>query len=921
MKKFEERKTAYRRIALGVVGACTLGLLAFPGVSNAGVQKEANNAAITAGVDVVSRAFSDRAKETLSQEDYEKLVAEDYKKSGGMVRFGNYRKRFEVRKTTMFIGTYLIEFDGLNETYYRSANLSKSQHNQNIAYYKSEIFKEDALGDGETADDVWVTLNDANLSKLSTGPQTRESGLDEYWISAVVTSEGVFDPMTGEEKDLTDPYDLMALPELKPLKDKYDEIENTPGRTEEQTLHNYYTRNLIISTDADADRADADTFATYSGHGRNEITNKCDVEINALKAYYKKIKPDENGEENEKERAAVVLDLYTRLDAKRRVEVYKFLSVDVEDRTAALNKLEQMLRARAMDETKSFTADEDYIAAAQQSLANCKETYQQCLTMQMLPGTTVLSEYRYRQCERLIDVAYENKLDEDGETILNLILAANHIGAEKVVDQNVECTVLTTALVPDCTSRYEEKVIAPVTKEYIAAERDEKSDEVKKEIVTAQYDDAVKQMQELEFLIQATTTRMDTEQAAALIQEHIVLCDLWKTMVFDDPYGPLAGHCIQLYRDWLLKLYKSVTGEDYDDGSGSDEDEIDYDALRQRAEEEDDPEALRMLDVLEGQNKNVEETEGGNTNVTDLSMFLNGISSLDNKGLLDLLAGMVKKDVSNGNYGSLESFARAAGDSGYDMSDFLNGLDDTAKDLADKAYRDGADRDSDRNGENYNDGNGADVNLKDYDLDTGDQLGKGDLTDEQLANLIKDLFGAAFEDLSPDIQGAIVVAFNRYGKAHNATNVLAYARMLLSKMIADKNPLVYAQYEADQTAEYISLGAVDYSRAYTNYRYVIYDGVDTLTGVMGGGSFSFAGNRATDGNGEPTDLKREVGYQVDDYIKAGTRYAYVCEADSLKLIMESAEYIVDTDWGVLVTQDMEDIVAKIMELLAEMAGV
>ena len=135
MKKTQVRKTAYKHISLVLCSALLCGTL-FTGASYARYRQPVEEAASDKAESILNNSLKDLAKDTITQEEYEALVAEDYKTSGGMVKFGNYRKRFNVRKTTLFIGTYLIEFSALNETYYRLAGISKTQRNQNIEFYK-----------------------------------------------------------------------------------------------------------------------------------------------------------------------------------------------------------------------------------------------------------------------------------------------------------------------------------------------------------------------------------------------------------------------------------------------------------------------------------------------------------------------------------------------------------------------------------------------------------------------------------------------------------------------------------------------------------------------------------------------------------------------------------------------------------------
>ena len=953
MKKTQVRKTAYKHISLVLCSALVCGTL-FTGASYARYRQPVEEAAFDKAESILNNSLKDLAKDTITQEEYEALVAEDYKTSGGMVKFGNYRKRFNVRKTTLFIGTYLIEFSALNETYYRLAGISKTQRNQNIEFYKSEIHS----SEDKKSDDVWVELVGADYAALTAGDNKAESDLDGYWISCVITDEGAFDPMTGEEKDITgdDLYDLINLPEMVPLKNKYNEIEEKAGRTGDEEIHNYYTRNLIISIDENADAKDKETFDLYADNGRNDVTNRCDIEINALKAFHKIY----SGEEDEltAEKASVILDLYAREDARRRVEIYGFLAVGNGTEPSALNCLENMIDDRDSKGISGFKADDEYKAAIEESLKNCKESYNLYLSMVPTRGTTVLSEYRFLWGSQMLDAAYDNKLDEDGEKWLRYIMAANNIGAGEIKDQEFETVVLQTALLPEGIKRFENKVLTEVSKEYTEALVEKKSEDAKNTILMDQYNDAVSQMQELEFLIKAVCDRLERPDALNLVQEQIEIATMWKTLVFDDPYGPLAEYCIDLYIDWLYKLYQEIMEGDVDFDIN---DAIsDFDDAKKRAEEEGDLEKLKKLEALEDEyDKNRRKGNGdgdGLDGFPSADAFRDDIDKMTPDGLVSDLGNHINDDLGKRNYTSYDAYLRLLGDLGFDKGnlgdiDYGSGIggsdsgDGSGNGNGDGSggsggnglnkndpYADGQDRSKKRDNEDYgkyygdkdgSNGDGSDkpwndISAFDNELNGGNDGGEYDLTDSQIEDLLKSLYGVSFDELDPDAQAAIVVALNRYGKMHNAQNILDYARKLLTKIMGNKNPLVYAQYEGDHTAEYVSLGAMDYSRIFTGFRYVFIDGVDTVSQTEGTASYSFVGNRVTLSNGETEDMVSSIGYQIDDYIKTGARFAYINETDAMKYLVESGEYIVDTDWAVLVTARMEVEVSKIIDAITQL---
>ena len=928
MKKTGTKKTAYK-ILVAIAFVLAVGGAAIFGIGRAKkAEADTKSRALSLPTNVTENALtSNKAK--LSQAEYEKLVEKDYKESGGMVKFGNYRQRFDVNKATYFIGTYLIEIDGMNETYYRSATLSKTQRKQEIAYYKSEIHQNGANGSGE---DVWAELAGASLNSLTKGDVLQESAMDPYWISHVVTGDGVYDPMTGDKIDpsLDSLYDLLNLPELLPLKKKYDEIEDKDIKTENEKQHNYYTRNMLVSTDGDLNETDKLSFAPYEKHGRNDITNRCDIEIKTLMTYHDKLEAA-----SEDKRAEVILDLYARDDVKRHVEVYKFLCMEVDGNPSALSKISEMLNAKKNETGSGFVLDEDYASAVAESLQNCKNTYYALLSSLLSSNGTVIADYRYTWSTEILDYAYDNKLDAEADSRADYISAANSIGEGNQDDVELETVVLENSFLPEGVKRFENKVLCPVTSDYTKALKEEKSEATLNDILEEQYNGAIKQMLELEFLVTAETGRISAQDAAHLIQEHIIMAKLWKTMVFDDPYGPLAEIVIDKYLDWLYKKYKEITGEDYEpeDPTGGLGDPP-YD----------DPETERMVNILKGEG-NGSDKNGSNSDYTDnggenADDFANRIKGLDTDGLLKELGKLVGDDLNKNNFGSLEGLARIAGDlgKGDKLGDLLgtgnggNGDDDgngkfggDIDDLLNRGLGDGEDRNGNRNNENYGDNygdrdgkGGDDENPWDNNQGLLDKLGANDaniydLSDDLLAAFLESYFGDAFANLPADMKAAAIVAIHRYGIRHNAVNCIAYARKLLNEIIAEKNPLVYAQYDGDVTAEYISFGAVDYSQEYTGFRFVNEDNNKTLARTGTTSSYSFSDQRVNISDGSIKDLRNPLGYQIDYYISAGNKtFPYICEEDAKDYLKENAEYITDTDWGIVVTEKMENETVKII---------
>ena len=117
----------------------------------------------------------------------------------------------------LFIGTWLMDAQAINSTFYRAAVYSMGADDQQIMYYKSEL-----------AGNNWRNIFGATGLEdiLPVAENVQEYTLVDYYVSVVVDSNGV--PRwakTGEIVDIFsiyDPYELETLPELKSLKIQYD---------------------------------------------------------------------------------------------------------------------------------------------------------------------------------------------------------------------------------------------------------------------------------------------------------------------------------------------------------------------------------------------------------------------------------------------------------------------------------------------------------------------------------------------------------------------------------------------------------------------------------------------------------------------------------------------------------------------------
>ncbi len=169
------------------------------------------------------------------------------------VTFGDYilTRSTPVPAGTLFIGTWLMDAQAVNSTFYRLAVYSMSSEDQQIMYYKSEL-----------AGNNWRNIYGASglESILPIADNVQEASLLNYYVTVVVDENGIpRSPKTGEIVDIfriNDPYELEAIPELKSLKVQYD--SGIVSSSDTGSKHYLYDRlTQFFKSDGKLERTDS----------------------------------------------------------------------------------------------------------------------------------------------------------------------------------------------------------------------------------------------------------------------------------------------------------------------------------------------------------------------------------------------------------------------------------------------------------------------------------------------------------------------------------------------------------------------------------------------------------------------------------------------------------------------------------------
>lgn len=210
----------------------------------------------------------------------------------------------EIAVSTLVIGSYLIDLNGLGDHIYEIAQESAGEFSQNRMYYKSE------LSGGQ-----WFEITDAVSIRDITDAGTPVSAgvIEALAFTHRVAANGTVTDLRVQaavnEFDIPDPYDLMNLEELLPVKTHYQFLQSKETRTESDEK---YLEIMEIF---------------YGLSIEDDTTRDCDASLDALNPY----KLDVIAREKPSSWAEAVTTVMEGEDARRRVQSLHTLDIYLDE--------------------------------------------------------------------------------------------------------------------------------------------------------------------------------------------------------------------------------------------------------------------------------------------------------------------------------------------------------------------------------------------------------------------------------------------------------------------------------------------------------------------------------------------------------------------------------------------------------------
>lgn len=838
------------------------------------------------------------------------------------IKYKDYAASHTIEDCTLFVGSYLIHLNALNDTNYQKALDSMTEPSQFQIYYKSEL-----------ANGVWYDITneaDGLHSIYDTGVIVEDADINDLYITFTIDSKGVTrNALTGAVVSIfddPDPYDLKALPELQELKLLYEGQLSA----DDEGMQLYYYNCLR-------------TFFDLNVH--TEETNRLDQQLSNLQEAYNQLTED-----GEDEAASAVMKLMEKVDNRRRALVYEKLSVSDED--AELVKLFLLLTSRdaydkwsaenghyspsdllkylqekaleskeermgdpvidpdvpnakederedphedpsisdllansgfeGVPDKADFLPIESFVSAASTARSECMSTYNIKSGDSLTDSDMVIAHVEYELSQAVIDASLGGAAAvlEPAKTLGILY----NVSENSVINKEEELALVEEKLLPLAASNFEGAVNGGVSNKYLTVTGQGGSEVSKEATLEEQFSKAEAIRGELEFCIYAKKMRVSSANALSYTFERVDWTEAKKGGVKSDAFSSDAIYCINNHISWLNKLADQIVNEDESLQSELDRlrgQKEDLQKKRDEALDNNDRNLAKkydtMIDTVDNAIAKEEASvnsllEDENASAGDKAAAASGAGGTETGAKSDLL-NSAKDAIAGGGDASKQIDALAA-------LGAKDALDELAE-LGDDKLKDAIDDAKDNFGLSDGDGNGN---------------GKGGLLSEnELIGLIENLLGDSFENLDADGKVVAAVACEWYGGKENLK-----AKELSAKWIdicyLEKNPYVFNKVVTSDKKEFASLRAIS---KVTDFRYVYSQtGREaTMTGKAGIYSFTNGSSQVVLPSKSISDMNTLPQYKGGEL--------YIVEAAAMEFFECEVEPIEQSTHSALMKGDME----------------
>ncbi len=698
---------------------------------------------------------------------------------------------------------------------------------------------------------------------------------------------------------------------------------------------------------------------------RDDITYNCDNELETLNKLYVEVR----GDPKRRDEADTLMTLMSKIDAERRAEIYNNLVLD--DRTnkndtkgkhnvvmgpTLMNLMDLLMDGKGDvgqnysfisgdDDGGSYASNDAILTAVEDAVEACQIKYNEYHTQALYDSSgLILKHAEYEISRKILD---PNSTANQRKALLSRLAVLFNIESGGITDRVAEKNEI-NGLIETAQTYYADAIHDKASNDYLTVAQDPSASKgTLRSYLEIQKDEANGKVAQLQSLIGAYCLRSNTSEGILFINRRLDWAEnQLEGIRMDDPFGAFAKESLDEHIKWLKDILAKVKNGTYSgDGFSAEGEGIDRQAELLNALDNNDWELAEKIDSANrngsGNGNGSGNDEGdGTAGAGDISGGIGGddnpfdpiIQDLESKLINDPDGGDKLKptiqalgELGDANLPNLKSSFEARG-VGQDILDTFDKAIKTANNNNLNPYGknrtgtnngggNGTGGSSGQNGGNGEGGegvNGQGGGAEGDGVDNGGGYGDGSgLSDDDLKNLIEDIFGKPLEELDDDELAVVVYACTKYGQTNNYAGIMEFGRGVMYMALDKDNPYFYHQLVADTTSEYVNLAAVDKPRVKTGYRYVKLGRTVTMTKVAQidmsqSYSFTFGSKKVENRGGNTAELLKNLLQQTDPYVRGSLtkNYAYLDAEDARLKLGILCKYIPQSEFAVFLAGDM-----------------
>lgn len=867
----------------------------------------------------------------------------------------------KIEDSTLIVGSHLIYLGAMTDQIYEIAETSAEDSGQYQRYYKSEL-----------SGGAWYDVTEASsLADITTeGTVVQDSEIEALNMTHHTKSDGVtYDLRTGKAVcifDINDPYDLENMKELEPIKLQYDTLAQTDDLSETNK------RDMQIIEDV------------YKKDRETETTRAYDKSLEALQAYYETLVGNDAEsslsdmvmtvmEKIDNARRAEVLQPLNdgQLEKMNRVVSREYVYIEGEvtgeaserelygkEAVAKAKEAARAARAEALAAGKSteaaeeaakaaedavyeaaeeagrktlerFTLNTDLVSAIGEAMSNVQESYISYSSNMLTEGTTVLSQVEYELSNQLISLVEAKNYAGCDEVVMDLIYL-ERVNSNVIQEENAEREFIKAELLGRAEDAYKAALFAGESEAYqtlssMAAAA------AKANVLKQQKNDTEIARNEFQFIMQAYIDRMPTETAMEYIAERIDKIGNLRSGIKTDAYEEYAQASVDAHLEWLQQTMKNLQ----DDAGNRTMDSLraKKEALQTEYMTALDNNQLALAKKIQAQidalDKEMEELEqkynailnSKNTSASEKAKAAALLGEGSASAALQEMKNNALEDLREGNLEGIENIIDGIGAlAGTQPDSALAALQAIYEELSNQALQNGT----------------TSATIKELTKKVED------VTREQMQNFIEDysesdlwklieaflkangmgsdalletdLLGTASLDSTmdslSDMETAVILAGLSQYVEQSGSNTAGEVLLNYSRIaFAGGNKYIFEQLSSDKTTEY---APTDRIGKITGHRYIFNDSQKAVTLQKGSQYYKCKAFSTVIEKGETMeDMTRASGFQKVIYIPEDAAKSYF-SLDTM--------YLTDTNYGVLLTEDMQKLALSFFDYLLEAGG-